>query len=254
MANPEGVLFSGTLTSLCLPDRAVSAIDSGRIGYIIETATTPAQLKNLMGSITVNTDGADSGFKRANKDAEVDALCLMMYWHKNLEDHTKALKLIASDLVLQGRRLGAGSKTFAARFELMNAEEESRKTAAVSAWRKCIFLSEYATGVADEGRYAEVKAMGEKLMKAMTDDCTKIDGWNSDTLGRYLQIGRRLAEDKVSQWLLLWESKHNRNAFLDGIMMLRACVGCTNDDDELARLLQILFLEQRSGITKTHED
>lgn len=127
VANPEGVLFSGTLTSLCLPERAASAIDSGRIGYIIDAATTPAQLKNLMGSIIVNTDGADSGFKRANKDAEVDALCLMMYWHKHLEDHTKALKLIASDLVFHGRRLGAGSKTFAARFELMNAEEESRK-------------------------------------------------------------------------------------------------------------------------------
>ena len=130
-------------------------------------------------------------------------------------------------------------------------QRKNRETVSVSAWRKCIFLSEYATGVVDEGRYPEVKSTGEKLMKAMTDDCTKIDGWNSDTLGRYLQIGRRLGEENITQWLLLWESVHKRNAFLDGIMMLRACVGCTTDNDELARLLQILFLEQRSGVKNT---
>ena len=33
--------------------------------------------------------------------------------------------------------------------------------------------------------------------------------------------------------------------------MLRACVGCTSDDDELSRLIQTLFLEQRSGLKKS---
>ena len=70
-----------------MPEQAVSAIDSGRIAYIIEAATTPAQVKNLMGAIIVNIDGNDdSGSKRANKDAEVDALCLMMYWHQHDEE------------------------------------------------------------------------------------------------------------------------------------------------------------------------
>ena len=51
-----------------------------------------------------------------------------------------------------------------------------REPLAVSAWRKCIFLSEYATRVVDEGRYPDVKATGEKPMKAMTEDCTKVEG------------------------------------------------------------------------------
>ena len=252
--NPEGVMFSGSLPQLCLPERAVSAIDSGRIAYIIESATTPTQLNNLVGSIIVNVDNDAAGFKRANKDAEVDALCLLMYWHREKEDHTSAFQSIASDLTFHGRRLGTGSKHFAARLELINAEEKSRETLGVSAWRKCIFLTEYSTGVEAEGRFSEVKGAGEKLMKAMAEDCAKIEGWNLDTLGRYLQIGRRLSEESVNRWLILWEAVHKRNAFLDGIMMLRACVGVTPDDDELALLLQIIFLEQRSGVTKTHED
>ena len=33
--------------------------------------------------------------------------------------------------------------------------------------------------------------------------------------------------------------------------MLRACLSATGDDDELARLLQILFIDQRVGLRKT---
>ena len=88
-------------------------------------------------------------------------------------------------------------------------------------------------------------------MKAMADDCTKIDEWNLDTLSRYLQVGRRLRAHTVRRWLIVWETTFKRSTFLDGIMLLRACVGVTNDDDELAQLLQILFLDQRSGLKKS---
>ena len=33
--------------------------------------------------------------------------------------------------------------------------------------------------------------------------------------------------------------------------MLRSCMGVSIDVDELARLMQVLFLEQRSGLRKT---
>ena len=36
--NAEDVMFSATLTELCLQERALSTIDCGRIAYIIETA------------------------------------------------------------------------------------------------------------------------------------------------------------------------------------------------------------------------
>ena len=126
--NSEGVMFSGTLTQLSMDGRAISTIDFGRIAYIIETAKTDAQLKSMMGVITVNiVEGDQSSFKRANKDAEVDALCLIISWNSRNEQILKRLTAIAADLVFLGRRLGAGSKVFAAQFDLMNTDEKSRE-------------------------------------------------------------------------------------------------------------------------------
>jgi len=250
--NAEGVMFSGTLSQLRVDERALSTIDYGRIGYIIESAENDAQLKNMLGVIIVNIeDGEQLHFMRANKDAEVDALCLLMYWNSQNQEVQSRLIALASDLVFHGRRLGAGSKVFAAKFELMNADEKSREAMAVSAWRKCIFLSEYVDRILLEDRFPDAKIPSERLLKAMTEDCTKIDGWNVDTLGRYLLVGRRLSEHVVRNWLIVWEATCKRNAFLDGIMFLRACVAATPADDELANLLQILFLEQRCGLKKT---
>ena len=250
--NSDGIMFSGSLSKLSLDDGALTTIDSGRIGYIIESAGTDSQLKCMMGVIIVNVDSAsDQKFKRANKDAEVDALCLLMYWTSDDRQITEKLIQLASDLVFQGRHLGSGSKVFGAKLELINAEEKSREAMAVSGWRKCIFLNDYVDRVESEGRHSDAKSPAERLMKAMAEDCAQIEEWNADTLGRYLQVGRRVAEENVRKWLIIWETTFKRNTLLDGIMLLRACVGVTNDDDELARLLQTLFLDQRCGLKKT---
>lgn len=250
--NAEGAMFSGTLTQLCMGERALSTIDFGRIAYIIEAADTDFRLKSMMGVITVNIgEGEQLSFMRANKDAEADALCLLMFWNCSNSEITSRLVAIASDLVFLGRHLGVGSKVFAAKFDMMNAEEKSREAMAVSAWRKCVFLSEYADRVVLEERFADDKIPSERLMKAMKEDCTQIGEWNVDTLGRYLQVGRKLGEDKVRSWLIIWEATYKRNSFLDGIMLLRGCVSSATDEEELAKLLQILFLEQRCGLKKT---
>ena len=55
VANPEGVMFSGALTNLCLPERAISSIDSGRIGYIINAATTPCTTQEPDGAPSLST-------------------------------------------------------------------------------------------------------------------------------------------------------------------------------------------------------
>ena len=249
--NADGIMFSGTITQLIVEERALPTIDFGRIAHIIETCATDAQLKSSLGNIIVNIeDGEQSRFMRANKDAEVDALCLFMYWHSGEPQIQTRLIAIASDLVFKGCRLGTGSKVFAKKFELMNAEEKSREAMAVSSWRKCVFLVAYSDRLDSEGRFSDVKIPAERLIKAMQEDCNKIDEWNQDTLGRYLQVGRRLSEPAVRQWLIIGEATFKRNAFLDGITMLRACTSVTAADDELARMLQIIYLEQKSGLRK----
>ena len=133
----------------------------------------------------------------------------------------------------------------------MDQEEKSRESLAVSAWRKCLFLDECSNYVQAEGRYADAKKPGEKLMKAMSDDGVATDGWNVDTLTRYLQVGTRLAAQKVRKWLSIWDFFYKRNTFIDTITMLRACIGATTDDEELSLLILIVFLDQRRGLKKT---
>ena len=75
------------------------------ISSLPKSADTDAQLKSLLGVITVNiAEGEQLRFMRANKDAEVDALCLLMSLHSQV--HSRLIAL-APDLVLLGRCLGA---------------------------------------------------------------------------------------------------------------------------------------------------
>ena len=109
--NSEGAMFSATLSQLCMDERAISTIDFGRTAYLIENADTDSKLKKMMGVITVNIEeGEQLIFKRANKDAEVDALCLLLFWNHTNSEILLRLTAIASDLVFLGRRLGQGSK------------------------------------------------------------------------------------------------------------------------------------------------
>ena len=118
---------------------------------------------------------------------------------------------------------------------------------AVSSWRKCLFLKDYVDEVIKEDRFADTKIHSGKLLAAMKEDNVKLDGWNNETLARYLQVGRRLASPKVMLIMMQWESVYERNAFVDGINMLRGCIGATTTDDDLADLLWTLYLEQVTG-------
>ena len=90
-------------------------------------------------------------------------------------------------------------------------------------------------------------------LKSLDFDKTYKDKFNELVISNGLaaELGRRVAIEKVKKWLVIWETMYKRNALLDSIMVLRACVGVTTDDDELAPLLQTLFLDQRCGLKKT---
>ena len=253
LADNEESMFSGSLSQLSVDDRALATIDFGRIGHVIESAGTDFKLKEMLGDITINIEeGGQKPFMRANKDAEVDALCLLIFWHaQDKQVHSRLIEL-ASDLVFLGRRLGLGSKVFAAKFDMMNLDETSRDAMPISSWRQCIFLSEYLACIILEEKHAEMRRPTERLMKVMTEDCDikMVQGWSADTLGRFLAVGRCLESEQVKSWLIVAEATFKRNAFLDKITLLRGCCTATRTYEELARLLQILFLEQLSGLKK----
>ena len=136
-----GVLFGGSLSQLALQHRAMSTIDIGKLGYIIENATTDAILREMIKPIVVNIDaGNASHYVRANKDAEIDGLSLLMLWCSGDEPLSERLKAVAADLVFEARKLGDGSKVFSAQFDLISLEENERNVIGVSTWRMCLFF------------------------------------------------------------------------------------------------------------------
>ena len=101
---PGNFLFSGSLSQLIAEERILSTIDYGRIGNIIESADTDAQLHSLLGTIQVDIkQGKKLRFVRVNNNAEVDALCLLTYWHSgNPPVHSRLINVV-SDLVFLDR-------------------------------------------------------------------------------------------------------------------------------------------------------
>ena len=114
MSDPNGsVIASGALTQIALETNAVGTIDAGRIHHLLTTADTLAELKELIGPIVINgdlllpsTENSDLNqpLTRLNKDAEVHALCLLIFWTK-----MQALVKLATDLLFQYTHGGVGS-------------------------------------------------------------------------------------------------------------------------------------------------
>ena len=198
---PGGVPFGGSLSQLDLQHRAVTMLDFSQIGSIIECWLHEKGDMSLMREvITVNIDASNHSFYvRANRDAQVDALCLLMHWCSGNRQLTERLKAVAADLVFVCRHLGKGSKVYAAKFDLMNKEKQHfglRKC------RQCIFLLEYIELIVVEGRHIGIRKMSDRLMRVLNDDCTELAGWNTAKLERHLQIGRRLKNAEVLKcWL-----------------------------------------------------
>ena len=83
-----------------------------------------------LGVITVNYDTCDENVtqgRRLDKDAEIQALCLLIFWTK-----AKPFIDLASDLVIKYVHTGLGSKSKAYALRLINKEEAKRKVRVAS--------------------------------------------------------------------------------------------------------------------------
>jgi hypothetical protein len=100
----SGILFSGSLGMLNLKHQATPQMhDTGRIARLFREGRTLSAIGNP-GPILVNSDAADGGFRRCNKDAEVCSLALVAYWHKDANrEQLEAITALLSDLVFEMR-------------------------------------------------------------------------------------------------------------------------------------------------------
>ena len=125
-ADADGsVTASSSLVHLNLESDAISTFDVARIQWMLTNHPDARAFKNAIGTITVNWDTVDanvSSGQRLDKDAEIHALCLLIFWTKH-----QAFVDMAADLVFKYVHAGQGSSSKAFTLQLINSEESRRK-------------------------------------------------------------------------------------------------------------------------------
>ena len=138
-------------------------------GEHVGRRTDQAHALQFHGPIKINFDLTEQATltqgRRLNKDAEIQALSLLIYWMES-----DAVTAAGSDLIFEYIHGGSGSHAATASLRLINEEESVRKVIGLSGWRRCVFLNDLMTKVVDDKRYPDLKSESEQLIRAMMDD------------------------------------------------------------------------------------
>ena len=105
-------LASGTLAQLNLNADAIGTFDTATISMVMNEARYVQNIADIVGEIVINIDTSSQDLThdlhRVDKDGCVQALCLLIYWHKDNTQALGALIEYASDMVFMFKRLGTG--------------------------------------------------------------------------------------------------------------------------------------------------
>lgn len=245
-------LFGATLGMLNLNVRASKAeVDVGRMRWVMENCRSAEDAGPFLTSLVVDARhfaGQElRDLHRLTHDAEVDTICLLLYWHRDDADVMAALRATLKDVAFSMEDWGEGCKAKVEEFRRDEVEEAKRDVLGKSAWRKCRKLvdisdtarQEGATGVTDADSVAN-------LLKRLGGDIAS--SWNKETVARYLIVGRRMSDPRLTQLMQRWEFMYKRQTLVDGISVLRACTSVATTDEDLYYLMQTLYYEQTCKI------
>ena len=117
---------------------------------------------------------------------------------------------------------------------------------AISGWRRLVFLRDYADSVVAEGTYASLKTDADRLMAALKDQGLLDTNINEQTQKRYLALGKRVQLHK--SLLMRWELYHARDSLVDHMTTMRCICSVCDREEDVAYVLNQLFLQQRAGL------
>jgi len=241
-----------SLASLDLGRCAYPYLQYKRIKHVIDSQwhNTAASLQAMLRQpIIINADmsimSADLGFKqlvRASADSEVAAVCLLVYWSRDKPHQHRVMSRATCDVVLQFQSLGTGDDFDLRKFSFIEEEEQQATVMGMSAVGKCVVLAD----IAHQG--SDTKSMIKRIedMKLRV-----LEGWNPETLQRYISIGRRLnASPSVLHLLRRWEYALGKEAAFEGITALRSLSSLAMEDTDAVYVCTVMCCEQLSGLRK----
>ena len=117
---------------------------------------------------------------------------------------------------------------------------------AISGWCRLVFFSDFVDSILAEGSYTHLKSDGDKLMQALKDQSLQDTTINETTQKRYLALGKRVQLHKNA--LMRWEMFHQREALMDGLSTLRHVFAISDREEDMAYVINELFMQQRAGL------
>jgi hypothetical protein len=104
---------------------------------------------------------------------------------------------------------------------LVEEEEHKKKVMGMSALGKCLSLVRIAALVSNE--LGEQQNMPGAVLKVFTDRAIKMEGWNVDTMSRYISLGKKIESmPDLKNLLVTQEYTHGRGGSFDQITALRS--------------------------------
>ena len=117
---------------------------------------------------------------------------------------------------------------------------------AISGWRRLVFFSDFLDSIVADGLYPHLRTEGDKLIQGLKDQGLHDESINENTQKRYLALGKRVQLHK--QALMRWEMFHQRDTLIDGLTTLRNVFSISDREDDIAFIINELFMQQRAGL------
>ena len=216
----NSVTFSGTLWNLDLAYRLmpVDQLDVSRMRWALESMAGPGQINKALGSLVVRAETVTNApllegcLQKVERDADLDAIILAVYWMKPSEGALpRPLLDQLRDMVLRAEPVGSGVEASIERFLRYEEEEKKRNVMGLSAYRRALELKQLVLqGAAQRAGKSDAKLASDLLGSR---DSLKAS-WTEDTRRRYLNIADRF-DQEGHDYMNRWEMKFGRSAFLD---------------------------------------
>ena len=121
VGNHASVMASGSLRMMQLKHNALSTLDTARIKHLMTEYPTLPAFKKALGPLAINYDH-EPPLCRLNKDAEVHALCLLIYWMKN-----EVVTSSGADVIFEYMHGGTGSYAVTTSLRLCGEDDKKRQ-------------------------------------------------------------------------------------------------------------------------------
>ena len=246
---PVTMSFSATIWMLDLSHRllGIDKLDLARMRWAVEQVQDSGSLHKVMDGLPVAAESVPDaedykGLRKIERDADLDAVILAIYWNRPDAENTKhPWHDHLRDLHFKAQKAGQGAAASVERFVRFDEEEKKRKVMGLSTFRRAQELKILVDAAAGDRQQNECDAaMASRILGSK--EVLKA-AWSEDTCRRYLLISERFNAEST-QTMSKWEMKFGRSCLLDSLSTMRSAVTAAQTEEQMNTLVNTLFWEQ----------